>query len=222
MRTNRKILSKKAIHFSVIILLTILIGHKGYGQFSKRIFLIECREAGLRFTRPDGFIEMDTTTRSFFTYTKEQTGPHRKYLYPFDYEMASVDTDMIIGIIVMKIDLKKDSSPVLKAMFAGQTANTDYLLKIRWKADTINEKVVFFSPAKSRQLYNADISGTYLISMERPFECRFDSCRIAFMHRKDTGDAEVYYFYNRSSREKMEKLYQHTSSILRYEDTPVR
>lgn len=182
---------------------------------SQRDFRIYLDRVNLMYTLPSGFNEADSCQESLFYYTKPYS--ENKYLYPLNTKLYYRDSTICIGFNITRLQLKNDSNAVLKAMFPGRTENTNYTLSIRHKADTVNNKVVYYSSKESNRFFNADISGTYWFYMQIPFEGRYHYCRIVFMHKKNIGDAEIYYFYDdENSRKKVDRLVKNAYEMLRF------
>jgi hypothetical protein len=89
-----------------------------------------------------------------------------------------------------------DTSAIFKRMFPTHTANTDHLLKIREKIDSVNDSICLFDSRTTKDKYLADKAGTYSFPLTIPYEGRFIHCRVVFMHKDDIGDVEVHYFYD--------------------------
>lgn len=197
----------------------ILFTNRSYSQLQnqKECFRIYLHQTNLMYTSPAVFQEADTCSEYLFYYTIPKLKD--KYLYPLNAKLLSKDSSLCIGFNIVKVNLKDDSSAFLKVMFPGRTANTNYKLGIRHKADTIHDRVVYYSSKESKRHFNADISGTYGFEMQLPFDGRYYRCRIVFMHKDNVGDAEIYYFYeNERQRKEVDRLIKNAYKLLRYKD----
>lgn len=182
---------------------------------SHNIFLIKRGYLHLTFDKPDGFSDMDFDNE-FFYYTSNPSQNRLKVINPLNYRMISSDSSVIISFLIKTLDVSLDSSRLLQMLFPGQTANTSYLLDIRNKADTINDKVTFYSKDQSRDRYNADVAGEYGFTMEVPYLQRYPYCRIVFLHQQSLGDVEIYYFHTAGGKEKVKSLIASAECMTKY------
>lgn len=146
------------------------------------------------FTMPEGYAEISGRDE-FVAYDRNADPRKLKALRPMLYRILSSDSTVLTSFIFL--DLKTyDTSKLLRKLFPENSPDTDYKIKIRMKADTLLEPVRYFDDSLTAGRYHATAAGTYSFRLEIPYEGRYSFCRVVFMHKKNEGDVEVYYFFD--------------------------
>lgn len=152
------------------------------------------KQTNTTFTMPEGYVQASSSD-AFVAYTNHEDRSQVKALRPMLYRIISRDSTVLISYIFL--DLKTyDTSSLLRKLFPGNSPDTDYMLKIKMKADTLREPVRYFDQETTNGKFHATVAGTYSFQLEIPYEGRYHFCRVVFMHKKNEGDVEVYYFYD--------------------------
>jgi hypothetical protein len=161
--------------------------------------------AGLVYTPPPGYAPIDYT--GCFSYGKG------RMLSLMFYTIRNDRRDVAIGIII-------------KPLFPPDTASLTYRtfpydINHAWLADVKNERdstvmpAFYFDRAQASRL-NADTVALYQLRMEKTFYGHYTHCKILVMHKKNTGDAEICYFYNDQSRDVVDNEIKTTYGMLKF------
>lgn len=178
-------------------------------------FRMTIKARNLFFAAPKGFVAVKDSLRynSFFQYDPNM---RKRYLYPLDYEIVNRDSSIVIGFRSYMLQPELDTAKLFKKIFPGRSVNSEYQLMIKQIADSINYKINVYTKEECMRLFKADIAGDFTFNLERRYWGRFSRCSIVFIHKKDTIDMVVHYFYNELNKEEAAKLILETSKMLHF------
>jgi hypothetical protein len=161
--------------------------------------------AGLVYTAPPGYTPIDYS--GCFSYDK---GHMLSLMF---HTIRNDERDVAIGIIIKPL-FRPDTTSLTYRLF-HYDVNHAWLTDIRNEGDSTVAPAFYFDRAQASRL-NADTVALYQLRMEKTFVGHYTHCKILVIHKENTGDAEICFFYNDHSGDMVNNEIKTTYGMLKF------
>jgi len=162
----------------------------------------------INFTPPKNFIVVDCDN-----YYRPGNS---MLLNSFFYELQSTSDSIIINFTILDLSHVNDSLKQRISPSNTFSKNLDFLQSTQTEADVKENKLEFYADAESKKVFNADNALSFKLRNSNPYKNRYPYCQVILLHKKDRADIWVYYWYNYSSKPKLESTIRQTKGILKF------
>ena len=161
--------------------------------------------AGLVYTPPPGYAPIDYS--GCFSYDR---GHMLSLMF---HTIKNDQRDVAIGIIIKPL-FPPDTTSLTYRHFPYDV-NHAWLADVRNEGDSSVAPALYFDRTQASRI-NADTVALYQLRMEKTFYGHYTHCKILVIHKENTGDAEICYFYNDQSRDMVNNEIKSTYGMLKF------
>jgi hypothetical protein len=129
------------------------------------------------------------------------------------YSVKNNKDDIVIGFAPIPI-YKIDKESLTYKLFPSDP-NKNWEIKVKVESDTSDNKPVYYNK-KQLAVINADNAVLYQLKMTRIFLKKYTLCKVVVIHKENVSDAQIFYFYNNTSKDLVDKQIKVTSNILKF------
>ena len=121
-----------------------------------------------------------------------------------------------IAICISIVDLSLIDDLQITRMKPAASRNLLFSSKTKAWSDTMHQKIIYLSKAETRKKYNADEAVIFRLKNSYPYKNKYQLCTVASLHKANVADIYIFYFYTKSSKNKLSKCMNQTSEIIRF------
>jgi hypothetical protein len=129
------------------------------------------------------------------------------------YAIKNDQKDILIGFAPMQI-FETDKESLTYKIFPADI-NKNWLVDIHVEADTSVTRPAYFGKEQLNVL-NADNAALYQLKMKRTFLEKYTYCKVVIIHKEHVSDAQIFYFYNDSSKDVVDDQIRATNGVLKF------
>jgi len=129
------------------------------------------------------------------------------------YSIKYDKDDIVIGFAPMPI-IKEDKDNLTNQIYPHDM-NKNWLVNLKVQADTVNGKIVYLDAEKVIAI-NADKVVIYQLKMKQVFLGKYTYCKVLLIHKENVSDAQIFYFYNNTSKSLVDSQIKATYGVLKF------